>query len=103
MAHGFDELMLAVDKSDSGNLTVDEILQPQSWILLSFVMDPRSGLGRFRDYRISNYQLMIDMIDYCRTLSIAEIIALPDVKERVDRYFRAERSVSRNDPSPYAA
>ena len=83
----FDELMRAVDKSDSGNLTVDEILQPQGWILLSFVMDPRSGLGRFRDYRISNYQLMIDMIDYCRTLSIDEIIALPDVKERVSRYF----------------
>lgn len=86
----FDALMKGVDKSDSGNLTAEEILQPQGWILLSFIMDPRTGLGRFRDYRISNYQLMIDMIDYCRTLSIDEIIALPDVQERVKRYFEQD-------------
>lgn len=82
-----DDLMLAVDKSDSGNLTAEEILRPEKWILLSFIMDPRTGLGRFRDYRISNYQLMIDMIDYCRMLTIDEILAIPDVQERVSRYF----------------
>ena len=86
----FDELMEAVDKSDSGNLTVEEILQPKGWILLSFVMDPRTGLGRFRDYRISNYQLMEDMIEYCRTKTIDEILAVPDVQERVKRYFEQE-------------
>ena len=87
----FDDLMIGVDKSDSGNLTVDEILHPQGWILLSFVMDPRTGLGRFRDYRISNYQLMEDMIEYCRTKSIDEILAIPDVQERVNRYFEQEK------------
>lgn len=87
----FDELMLAVDKSDSGNLTVDEILHPQGWILLSFVMDPRTGLGRFRDYRISNYQLMEDMIGYCRTKTIEEILEVPDVQERVRRYFEQDK------------
>ena len=86
----FDELMEAVDKSDSGNLTVEEILHPKGWILLSFVMDPRTGLGRFRDYRISNYQLMEDMIEYCRTKTIDEILAVPDVQERVKRYFEQE-------------
>ena len=86
----FDALMTAVDKSDSGSLTVDEILQPQGWILLSFIMDPRTGLGRFRDYRISNYQLMEDMIGYCRTKSIDEILEIPDVKERVHRYFEQD-------------
>jgi len=80
-------LLEAVNKTDSGNLTEEEILDPEDWILLSFIMDPRTGLGRFRDYRISNYQLMEDMIQYCRTKSAAEILEIPDVQERANRYF----------------
>jgi nanoRNase/pAp phosphatase (c-di-AMP/oligoRNAs hydrolase) len=88
----FDEsgLLEAVDKSDSGSLSKEEIKQPRGWVLLSFIMDPRTGLGRFKDYRISNHALMKDMIGYCRTLKIDEILALPDVQERVDRYFEQE-------------
>lgn len=81
------ELMDAVDKADSGDFTEEEILNPTGWVLLSFLMDPRTGLGRFRDYRISNYQLMDDMIEYCRKMPIHEILAVPDVKERIKRYF----------------
>lgn len=88
---GYEEMMLGVDKADSGQLTVDEVLNPQRWILLSFIMDPRTGLGRFQDYRISNYQLMEDLIDYCRQLPIDKILELPDVKERVLRYFEQDR------------
>ncbi|WP_005037295.1 hypothetical protein [Holophaga foetida] len=89
----FDEsgLMDAVDRSDSGSLTREEILRPAGWVLLSFVMDPRTGLGRFKDYRISNIALMREMIGFCRTLSIEAILAHPDVKERVDRYFAQEK------------
>jgi nanoRNase/pAp phosphatase (c-di-AMP/oligoRNAs hydrolase) len=83
----FDEMMTAVDKSDSGQLTVDEIIHPKGWILLSFIMDPRTGLGRFRNYRISNYQLMDDLIEYCRNQTIEEILEIPDVRERSKRYF----------------
>ena len=79
--------MIAVDKSDSGQLTVDEIINPQGWILLSFVMDPRTGLGRFKDYRISNYQLMDDLIEILGKKPIEEILQMPDVAERVKRYF----------------
>lgn len=82
----FDELLEAVDKVDSANLTVEEILHPHSWVLLGFVMDPRTGLGRFRDFTISNYQLMENLIDWCRELSIEEIMMLPDIKERVELY-----------------
>ncbi len=82
----FDDLLDAVDKVDSANLTADEILNPKDWVLLGFLMDPRTGLGRFRDFRISNYQLMMELIDWCRTMSIQEILGLPDVKERVDLY-----------------
>ncbi|PQV64688.1 exopolyphosphatase [Abditibacterium utsteinense] len=83
----FLSLMEAVDKSDSGNLNQDDIEHPRDWILLSYVMDPRTGLGRYRDYRISNYQLMEDMVEHCRNRSIGEILALPDVTERVTRYY----------------
>ena len=79
-------LLEAVNKSDSGGLTSEDILNPEGWILLSFIMDPRTGLGRFTDYQISNYQLMEDMIQYCRTKTAAEVLAIPDVQERVARF-----------------
>jgi nanoRNase/pAp phosphatase (c-di-AMP/oligoRNAs hydrolase) len=81
-----DPMLEAVDRSDSGNLTIQDIEHPRDWILLSFVMDPRTGLGRYRDYRISNYQLMTDLVEYCRTRPIQQILCLPDVKERLQRY-----------------
>jgi nanoRNase/pAp phosphatase (c-di-AMP/oligoRNAs hydrolase) len=81
------DFVKAVDKVDSANLTVEEINTPTGWTLLGFIMDPRSGLGRYRNYRVSNYQLMLDMIEYCRTMTAQEILEIDDVKERVDRYF----------------
>ena len=80
------EMMEAVDRADAAQLTIDDILDPQDWILLSFLMDPRTGLGRFREFRISNYQLMMQLIDSCLNLSIEEILASPDVAERVALY-----------------
>lgn len=82
----FNELMEAVDKYDSADLNVDDIENPKDWIQLSYIMDPRTGLGRYRDYRISNYELMEQMVDLCRTRPIEEILALPDVQERLRRY-----------------
>lgn len=82
-----DEMMLEVDKADSAQFTSAEILQPDGWVLLNYLMDPRTGLGRFREFRVSNYQLMMDLIDACIRLSIQEILELPDVKERVDLYY----------------
>ena len=85
-------LMTGVDKSDSGQFTLDEILNPKGWILLSFIMDPRTGLGRYRDYRISNYQLMEKMIEYCQTMSADEILQVQDVQERIKRYYEQEEA-----------
>ncbi len=82
-----DELMAAVDKGDSADFTEDEILNPKGWVLLHYLMDPRTGLGRFRQFRISNYDLMMELIGYCMDHNIDEILELPDVKERVDLYF----------------
>ncbi len=85
--HISEELMTAVDKGDSADFTLDEILNPTGWVLLHFLMDARTGLGRFHEFRISNYDLMMELIDYCLTHSIDDILELPDVKERVDLYF----------------
>lgn len=85
-----DELMNAVDKGDSADFTQEEILHPTGWVLLHYLMDARTGLGRFHEFRISNYDLMMELIDYCLEHSIDEILELPDVKERVQLYFEQE-------------
>jgi nanoRNase/pAp phosphatase (c-di-AMP/oligoRNAs hydrolase) len=85
-----DDMMEAVDKADSAQFSLDDILHPQGWVLLNYLMDSRTGLGRFRNFRISNYQLMMDLIKYCRDHTIEEILALPDVQERVMLYREHE-------------
>ena len=88
----FVEMLEAVDKADSAQYELNDILAPQGWTLLNFLMDARTGLGRYRDFRISNYQLMMALIDYCKDHTIDQILALPDVKERVDLYREHEQS-----------
>ena len=85
---GFETMLEAVDRVDSASLTDEEVLNPTGWILLAFIMDPRTGLGRYKGYKVSNYQLMLDMITYCSTLEVNEILENPDVKERVVRYHK---------------
>ncbi len=88
-------MMEAVDKADSADFNKDEILNPKGWVLLSFIMDARTGLGRFRDFNISNYQLMMKLIDFCKDHhEIDEILRLHDVKERVEVYFDQQKKCS---------
>jgi nanoRNase/pAp phosphatase (c-di-AMP/oligoRNAs hydrolase) len=93
------EMLDAVDKGDSAQYRVDDILEPKGWTLLNHIMDARTGLGRFRDFRVSNYDLMMNLIDYCSFHTIDEILALPDVRERTDLYFshqeRFEEQITR--------
>jgi nanoRNase/pAp phosphatase (c-di-AMP/oligoRNAs hydrolase) len=84
-------MLEAVDKADSARFSLDDVLDPQGWELLSFLMDARTGLGRFREFRVSNYQLMMDLIEYCKEHSIDEILALPDVCERVELFRTHEK------------
>ncbi|MGD8110124.1 exopolyphosphatase [Vibrio sp. TRT 17S01] len=84
------EMMEAVDKGDSAQFNRDEVLDSTGWNLLNFLMDARTGLGRFREFRISNYSLMMDLIDYCKNHTIEEILQLPDVKERIELYREHE-------------
>ena len=84
----FNDMMNAANKADSAMFSKTDIIDPQGWEMLSFLMDSRTGLGRFRDFRISNYALMMNLIDACKDHSIEEIMQLPDVLERVELYNR---------------
>jgi nanoRNase/pAp phosphatase (c-di-AMP/oligoRNAs hydrolase) len=82
-----DDLIEAVDKGDSGRFGKNEILAPTDWVLLNFIMDARTGLDAFKHFDISNHQMMVDLVDYCRSMSIGEILNQGDVKQRADLYF----------------
>jgi nanoRNase/pAp phosphatase (c-di-AMP/oligoRNAs hydrolase) len=86
----FKGLVEACDKVDFGDLTADEIQNPTGGVLLGFIMDPRTGLGRFRNFRISNLALMEQLLDDCSTMTVDEILMLPDVQERVALYWEQD-------------
>lgn len=83
----WNAMMAAVDKGDAARFTRDEVLEPRGWDMLNFLMDARTGLGRFHGFRISNYQLMMDLIHHCATPDIDRLMALPDVRERIALYL----------------
>jgi nanoRNase/pAp phosphatase (c-di-AMP/oligoRNAs hydrolase) len=89
-----DDMMEAVDKADSAQYSREDILEPKDWVLLNYLMDARTGLGRFREFRISNYALMMDLIKYCKNHTIGEILQLPDVRERSELYFEHAQKAS---------
>ena len=81
-----DSMMDGVDKADSARFEKSDVLTPSGWVLLSFLTDPRTGLGRFHDFRISNYSLMMELTNLCRHMPIEQVLEHPDVRERVDIY-----------------
>ena len=83
-------MLAAADKAGSAAYTLADVLHPRDWTLLGFLCDPRTGLGRFHDFRISNLQLMMMLVDACRSMDIDRILALPDVAERVRCYHEHE-------------
>ena len=86
----FHDMVVEADKCDSAHFSKEEVLDPQGMVLLSFIMDPRTGFGRYRDFRISNYQLMDCLIEHLRVMPVDEIMELEDLQERV-RLYRAHR------------
>ena len=80
------DMLEAVDKADSGRFTREEALDPQGWVLLNFLMDARTGLGRFKSFGVPNYEFMMELIDSCREHTVDQILQLPHVAERVALY-----------------
>lgn len=89
------EMLYAVDKADSAQYSEEEILAPDPWTLLNFVLDPRTGLDRFADFDISHEQFMKDMMVYCRHHPVDEILKIPDVEERLHLYTKHEELFER--------
>ncbi len=87
-----NDLMEAVDRADCTSFSLEDVLNPQGWVLLNYLMDPRTGLGRFRHFNISNYSLMLKLVDLCSQKTITEIMEDPDVRERIDLYFKEQDS-----------
>lgn len=80
------DLMEAVDKADCTNFSESDVLNPEGWVFLNYLMDPRTGLGRYKNFSISNYNLMLKLVDLCPKKSITEIMEDPDVRERIALY-----------------
>ncbi len=85
-----DELMEAVDKADSAQYSEEDVLAPDPWTMLNFIMDPRTGLSKYEHFEISHEQLMKDMMVYVRHHPVEEILTIPDVEERVHLYMEHE-------------
>ena len=83
-----EEMVEAVDKVDSARLTVEDIVNPKGWVLLGFIMDPRTGLGRYKHFSIGNWELMEELMDACRDFGIDELLMLPNVAERIEYYHK---------------
>lgn len=80
-------LLAATRMMNTAHLSKQDILTPAGWTLLGYLTDSRTGLGRYRRFRISNYQLMLDLVDILRERSnVDDILAHPDVAERVVLY-----------------
>jgi nanoRNase/pAp phosphatase (c-di-AMP/oligoRNAs hydrolase) len=62
---------------DSATLNLNDVLDPQGYILLGYTIDPRSGLGSFKEY-------FLDLMQALKTRSISEILQMPEVRRRVE-------------------
>jgi oligoribonuclease NrnB/cAMP/cGMP phosphodiesterase (DHH superfamily) len=82
----FKDLVKIVGLVDSAKFSIDDILNPEGWIMLAFIADPRTGLGYKRNFRISNFELMKRLPDLLRLKTADEILAQPDFQERVRVY-----------------
>lgn len=86
------DLIDAVDKADSAQFDETEILSPDGWVLVNFILDPRTGLSKVAPFKVSNEQFMKDMMVYCRHHPVEEILKIPDVAERIGAFWTNEEN-----------
>ncbi len=90
----FESIVHDTDLIDSADLTLDQVMNPSGTFLLGFLLDPRTGLGLNRDFRISNFQWGSQLPDLLTKHSVDEILAQPDTRERIERYNAAEKAAA---------
>jgi len=74
----FDRLVSETDRLDAALLTPDDVENPRDYILLGYTIDSRTGLGDFETY-------FRNLVGHLKTKSIQEVLALPEVRERIQR------------------
>lgn len=85
-ARQIEELVVIADKVDTASFSMKDILDPQGWIMLAFITDPRSNFGKNHSFRMSNLKLMESLPDLLLKENIDQILSMPDIKERVVIY-----------------
>ena len=84
------ELMGSVDEADAAGYTeFEQIFEPTGWNLLNYILDPRTGLSKL-PFRKDQDTMVRELADVIGSKTADEVLALPDVKERVDRYMAEE-------------
>ena len=83
----YAELLEATDKLDAALLSRDDIVDPKGWILIGYTLDPRSGLGAFKDY-------FRHLMKLAKEKTADEILADPEVDKHVSR-LKAEETAFR--------
>lgn len=75
----YGEMLAETDRVDSARLAVEDVIHPARWVLLSYTLDPRSGLGQFKQY-------FVKLLDAAKTQRIEDILEIPEVSGQVQRW-----------------
>jgi hypothetical protein len=92
-----EALLAETDRLDSAQLTMQDVVSPDGYVLVGFTLDARTGLGSRDEY----FRLLLPVV---RDQGVECVLALPEVRRRVaalqaqDRAFReTARACSRLD------
>ncbi|HEY5908702.1 MAG TPA: exopolyphosphatase, partial [Vicinamibacteria bacterium] len=84
----YETFVAETDRLDAAQLTLDDVLDPQGYILLGYTLDPRTGLGAYQDY-------FKKLVQWLHNKPVEEIMELPEVHERVQRMREQDQAFRR--------
>lgn len=76
----FEGFIRESDRIDNANLTIDDVLNPEGWVLLSYTLDPFMGLAAYHGYAFSV------MVSIQNGSHVNQILDMPEVRGRIGRY-----------------
>ena len=78
-------LLEAVDNVNSGKLSRDDISDPKGWILLGFLLDARTGMGRFK-LNQPYTETLYETIDMLNVKGLDAILTSPNIAQMAALY-----------------
>ncbi len=82
----YEDLVYETDLIDSAQLTQEQVMNPEGTFLLGFLLDSRTGLGYYKDFRINNFIWVNRVIDWLTQHSVLDILDMEDSVERIAKY-----------------